>query len=79
MQLTPITWVYAQEQAQWTGTPGDLLRIRFYISPSGRAENEYQLLASKGLMQQAEYISGLEKAKQRAFEILVRYAISICI
>jgi len=80
MQIKSISWEYVgTEHCLWKGkTDGLLCHIRFFITATGRDEEEYLLRTdTNGIAN--ETCIGLENTKAKAQELLNRYALSIVI
>lgn len=80
MQIKKITWEYiGKEYCLWRGkTDGILCHIIFFITPTGRDQEEYLVRTdTNGIAN--ETCIGLEKAKVKAQELLSNYALSLII
>lgn len=80
MQVKIISWEYiGKEHCLWRGkTDGILCHIIFFITPTGRDQEEYMVRTdTNGIAN--EICIGLEKAKAKAQELLNTYALSLII
>lgn len=80
MQIKKIMWEYiGKEHCLWRGkTDGMLCHIIFFITPTGRDQEEYLVRTdTNGIAN--EICIGLEMAKAKAQELLNTYALSLII